>query len=65
MICPHCGGHIAWKNIDEKTRKAILDLHKKGYSLRDIADKLSVSFSSAGRVIRQAKHSLTAGKAPE
>lgn len=53
MICPHCGGYIAWKNIDAKTRKAIIALHAKGYSLRDIADKLNVSFSSAGRIIRQ------------
>jgi IS30 family transposase len=53
MICPHCGGHIAWKNIDEETKKAILKLHKQGLSLRDIAQLLNVSFSSAGRVIRK------------
>jgi transposase len=51
MICPHCSGHIVWKNIDNKTRKAILKLHNKGYSLRDIASELGVSFSSAGRVV--------------
>lgn len=53
MICPHCGEMIKWKSIDEKTRKQILALHKKGYSLRDIAQQLGVSFSSAGRVIRE------------
>lgn len=57
MICPHCGGQIAWKNIDSKTRKAILDYHQKGYSLRDIAVKLNISFSSAGRIIRDAEKS--------
>jgi hypothetical protein len=55
MICPHCGGHIAWKRIDKKTETAILRLHKKGLSLRDIAHTLNVSFSSCGRVIRNAK----------
>ena len=53
MICPQCGCHIAWKNIDEKTRSEVLRLHGDGFSLRDIAAKLSISFSSAGRIIRE------------
>ena len=53
MICPHCGGLIAWKSIDPDKTAKIIQLHKSGHSLRDIADKLDVSFSSAGRIIRQ------------
>lgn len=62
MICPHCGGLIAWKNIDTGTRKSILKLSKQGMSLRDIAQLLNVSFSSVGRVIRKAK--ADAGETP-
>jgi transposase len=55
MICPHCNKVIVkhtWKITDD-TKKKIINLHKKGYSARDIQHELGVSFSSAARIIRE------------
>lgn len=59
MICPHCKKPIKWEK-EEEVRKEVIELHKKGYSLRDIerlmTDKgLQVSFATAGRIIRKFK----------
>lgn len=56
-LCPHCRKPIRGQGnkIGADLRKKILDLHRQGYSTRDIQEVLSVSFSSAARIIREAK----------
>ena len=61
MICPHCGKPVPWKSIDAKKRKEILALSREGYSLRDIALKLNISFASAGRIIRESRKAKGGG----
>jgi len=54
MICPHCGLLIQWKKVTPDLESEILRLYQGRFSLRDIEQKLGVSFSTAGRVIRKA-----------
>lgn len=56
MICPHCGGAISYRIVDEK-RKQILDLNKQGFSARDIQTLTNISFSSVARIVRETKKS--------
>lgn len=55
MICPHCGVPIAYKRVTDQMRKEILEGYSLGWSLRDIERIIGCSFSTAGRVIREAK----------
>lgn len=57
MICPHCKKPFPRRavTIDSVKAKEILELHKRGYSLREIQELTGVSFSSAGRIIRAEK----------
>lgn len=54
VICPHCGLLIQWKKVTPEIEQEIIRLHKGRFSLRDIEQKVGVSFSTAGRVIRKA-----------
>ena len=62
MICPHCGLLITWKKVTPEIETEILRLYRGRFSLRDIEQKVGVSFSTAGRVIRKA---LREGKIEE
>lgn len=60
MICPHCKKPIPRSRyfaIAPKIRQRVLELHKEGYSPRDIEILLEgqVSFSTAGRIIKERK----------
>lgn len=61
MICPHCGKAIPspTKRIDERTRVEVMKLHRHGFSARDIQHMLGISFSSAARIVREAKDKTT------
>lgn len=54
MICPHCGKAVSTRVTGEQ-RAQVLKLHDEGYSLRDIQGLTGVSFSNAGRIIRNRK----------
>lgn len=54
MICPHCKKAIQTKKRTEELHAQVLQLHREGYSTRDIEAKLerAVSFSTAAKWIR-------------
>jgi len=53
MICPHCKKPISFITSKKKKRE-ILSLVKKGYSYRDVQYKTGISFSTVGRIVREA-----------
>lgn len=57
MICPHCGKHFPRKShpIANTKAKEVMELHARGYSLREIEEITGVSFSTAGRIVRTKK----------
>jgi transposase-like protein len=62
-LCPHCGK--PWsptKAISPEIREQVLELHRQGFSARDIQEKLAVSFSSAARIVREARTPKPEGK---
>lgn len=62
MICPHCKKPFPRRSVTIGSVKAaeIMELHKRGYSTREIQELLGISFSSAARIIRAEK--LKSGK---
>lgn len=48
-----------WKQFQEKMRvshmRVIRDLHKRGWSFRDIAPELGISYQRVGQLFKQAK----------
>lgn len=54
MICPFCNKPITLK-VSDKQKAEVIKLHKQGYSLRDIQHLTGVSYSTAGRIIREVK----------
>lgn len=66
MICPHCQLPIVWKRLTPQIRLDIIKHHEQGFSLRDIERMVGVSFSTAGRVIRDYREKLprVSGAAP-
>lgn len=61
VICPHCGVPIVWQRVTPEIRAQILEGYRLGWSLRDIERIIGVSFSTAGRVIRDSKVKVTGG----
>ncbi len=58
MICPHCGIPIQARRVTPEIKREILEGYRLGWSLRDIERIVGVSFSTASRVIRDAKKEL-------
>lgn len=54
MICPHCGKPFSTQITHEQV-KDILSLSRKGFSCREIASLVGVSFASVARILREAK----------
>ena len=54
MICPHCKKPILQRK-PAQLKKEALELHKKGYSTRDIESLLerAVSFATVSRWVRE------------
>ncbi len=60
MICPHCRKPIDYKKlISDEIKREVIEFYSRGFSCRDIQDVLGVSFSSAARIIRDAKKDIT------
>ncbi len=57
MICPHCGKAYPRRGarIEPAKGSEVLELHRRGYSLREIQEITGISFATAGRIVRASK----------